>query len=355
MPIVGSVPASQRPAALIGSSAAIVAARDMIDRLADSDASVLITGPSGSGKEVVAQRLHQRGGRAARPFVAMNCAAVPRDLLESEIFGHEAGAFTGASHTRRGRFELADGGTLFLDELGDMPADFQVKLLRILETRSVERVGGATPLPVDVRVVAATNLDLDAAIGTGRFRADLFYRLAVVEIDLPPLADRRDDIPALLDHFADLEAERGPRPVYTADAVTYLVRQPWHGNVRELRNFVARCAAVLPGIEIDDARSALLLHGERRGVDRWLASSPAPLPMPNRRRPPPFVAADEVVDLKALLSDFEKEYIRDALGKTAFGVAESARLLGLRRTTLVEKMRRLNIARPTIDPTMMPR
>ncbi len=350
MRAAGSV-SSRRLATLVGTSAAIVAVRDLIDRLADSDASVVITGPSGSGKEVVAQLLHQRGARAARPFVAMNCAAVPRDLLESEIFGHEAGAFTGAAHTRRGRFELADGGTLFLDEVGDMPADFQVKLLRILETRSIERVGGATALPVDVRVIAATNRDLDTAIAAGGFRADLFYRLAVVEIDLPPLASRRDDIPALLDHFADLEGERGPRPVFTACALTYLVRQAWPGNVRELRNFVARAAAVLPGIEIDDARSAVLLHGERRAVDRWLDTAAVPLPMPNRRRPPPFVAAEEVVDLKALLSDFEQAYIRDALGRTAFGVAESARLLGLRRTTLVEKMRRLNIARPAADPT----
>ena len=334
-----------RFAVLVGCSPAIVGIRDLIDRLAASDASVLITGPSGSGKEVVADLLHQRGGRAACPFVAVNCAAVPRDLIESEIFGHQAGAFTGASHVRRGRFELADGGTLLLDEVGDMPADFQAKLLRVLETRTIERVGGTTAIPVDVRIIAATNADLSTAVKAGRFRSDLFYRLAVVEIALPSLAERPEDVPLLLEHFAATIAD-AVRPRFAASAVAYLGCQPWPGNVRELRNFVARAAAVHPGCEIDDALAAVLLHGNRRQVDHWLSSGSSPLPMPNRRRPPPIVAAGDVIDLRALLDDFEQAYIRDALGKTAFGVAESARLLGLRRTTLVEKMRRLNIARP---------
>ena len=333
-------------AALIGESDAVVATRDLTDRLARSDVSVLITGPSGCGKEVVAELLHQRGGRAAQPFVAMNCAAVPRDLLESELFGHDAGAFTGATAARRGRFEQADGGTLFLDELGDMPADFQAKLLRILETRRVERLGSAVSRSVDVRVVAATNTDLRDAVAAARFRADLFYRLAVVEIALPPLAERVEDIPLLIAHFAAGEAERGARIAFTPNAIAYLQRQAWPGNVRELRNFVARAAAMHGTAEIDDEAAALLLHGERRAVDRWLGTAAAPMPMPNRRRPRPFIAANEVIDLKALLNDFEQAHIRDALDRTAFGVAESARLLGLRRTTLVEKMRRLQIGRP---------
>ena len=340
--------ATGRLATLIGSSESVAAIRSLIDRLAGSDASVLVTGPSGCGKEVVAELLHQRGGRAARPFVALNCAAVPRDLLESELFGHEAGAFTGATAARRGRFEQADGGTLFLDELGDMPADFQAKLLRVLETRRVEPLGSAMSRPVDVRVVAATNADLRSAVAAGRFRADLFYRLAVVEIELPPLADRAEDVPPLIDHFVRREAEHGAAVAFTPAAVAYLARQLWPGNVRELRNFVTRAAAIHGTAEIDEPAAAVLLHGERRAVDRWLDTAAAPLPMPNRRRPPPFVAADEVIDLKALLNDFEQAYIRDALGKTAFGVAESARLLGLRRTTLVEKMRRLNIVRDGI-------
>jgi DNA-binding NtrC family response regulator len=333
-----------RFAALIGVSPAIAAVRDRVDRLAASDASVLVTGPSGSGKEVVADLLHQRGGRAAKPFVAVNCAAVPRDLIESEIFGHAAGAFTGATHARRGRFELADGGTLFLDEVGDMPPEFQAKLLRVLETRAVERVGGTAALPVDVRVIAATNADLPAAIAAGRFRADLFYRLAVVEIALPALTERREDIPLLIEHFAATLGEGARRPHFAPSAVVYLARQDWPGNVRELRNFVARTAALHPGGTIEDALAAVLLHGERRQVDHWLSAAASP--MPHRRRPPPIVAAGEVIDLKALLDDFEQAYIREVLGRTEFAVAESARLLGLRRTTLVEKMRRLNIARP---------
>ncbi len=227
-----------------------------------------------------------------------------------------------------------------------MPPEFQAKLLRVLETRAVERVGGTAALPVDVRIIAATNVDLPAAIAAGGFRADLFYRLAVVEIALPALADRPEDIPLLVEHFAATLGDGARRPHFAPSAVVYLARQAWPGNVRELRNFVARTAALHPGGTIDDALAAVLLHGERRQVDHWLSSAAPPMPMPNRRRPPPIVAAGEVINLKALLDDFEQAYIREALGRTEFAVAESARLLGLRRTTLVEKMRRLNIARP---------
>ena len=319
-------------AELIGTSAAIVEVRRLIDRLAAAPVSVLVTGPSGSGKEVVAQLLHQRSHRAARPFVAVNCAAVPRDLLESEIFGHEAGSFTGATRARRGRFELADTGTLFLDEIGDMPAEFQVKLLRILETQLVERVGSMIALPVDVRLIAATNVDLAAAVAAGRFREDLFYRLAVVEVRLPPLAGRGGDVALLIDHFVRQTDRAGRRIAFTAAAMAYLGRQPWRGNVRELRNFVARASALHPGVLIDDALAAQLLHGEQRSV-------------PPERRPQRTGAAGTPVDLKALLDEVEQAYIRDALGQTSGAIAESARLLGLRRTTLIEKMRRLQIER----------
>ena len=189
-------------ALLIGDSPVIAAIRRQIDRLADADASVLITGPSGSGKDIVARLLHQRGKRGVQPFVALNCAAVPRELLESELFGHEAGAFTGAVKARAGRFEAAGAGTVFLDELGDMSIEMQVKLLRLLETRVVERVGGMLPVAVTARVVAATSVDLEGAVAAGRFRSDLLYRLDVVRIEMPPLRQRPQDIPALTEHFA---------------------------------------------------------------------------------------------------------------------------------------------------------
>lgn len=377
---------------LIGDSAATRAVRDLIDRVARSNASVLITGPSGSGKEVVAQLLHRCSPRAAKPFVAVNCAAIPRELLESEIFGHEAGSFTGAVRAKRGRFEAADHGTLFLDEIGDMPGDMQVKLLRILETRVVERVGSMIGIPVDVRLVAATNVELEAAIAEGRFREDLFYRLNVVEIRLSPLTDRRQDIPLLLDHFAATGTVSG-RVQFTPNAAAWLSEQPWRGNVRELRNFVDRAAALHAGECIDDTLAERLMstdrrqavrsveakpsnngaltslsrclpempsttaaprspwpHGvpqvgtiERQPVDRWMAAPPAMTRSPQLSSP---LELHSPVDLKALLDQVEQSYIERALDCSAGGVAESARLLGLRRTTLIEKMRRLNIQRP---------
>ena len=340
-----------RLAQLIGDSAATRGVRALIDRAAQSNASVLVTGPSGSGKEVVAQLLHQRGPRAAEPFVAVNCAAIPRELIESEIFGHEAGAFTGAARARRGRFEAADRGTLFLDEIGDMPCDMQVKLLRILETRVVERVGSVIGVPVDVRLVAATNVELDAAIADGRFREDLFYRLNVVEIRLTPLAERREDIPQLLAYFAatagDLTADA--RVHFTAAATAWLSGQTWRGNVRELRNFVDRAAALYAGESIDRDLAERLMNGvgvagRSQSIDRWLQMPPAPTaPLP---RETSSTITRAPVDLKALLDRIEQSYIEQALDRAAGAVAETARLLGLRRTTLIEKMRRLNIQRP---------
>jgi len=330
---------SPPPVELIGDSAAIDHVRETIDRLALSAASVLVTGPSGSGKEVVAQRLHQRSRRAAGPFVAINCAAIPRELLESELFGHEAGSFTGATRLRRGRFEAASGGTLFLDEIGDMPTDMQVKLLRILETRVVERVGGGAPLPVDVRLVAATNVDLGAAIVAGTFREDLFYRLNVVRIALPPLADRTADIAPLLEFFAAGAGDTAPR--FDESAVAWLTEQPWPGNVRELRNFVERATAFHPGSNVDATGAARLLQAERQPVDRWLAQPVA------RQRPIAPLSAP--IDLKALLDEVEQAYIEQALNMGDGTIAGSARLLGLRRTTLIEKMRRLKIRRAMLD------
>ncbi|WP_419815193.1 sigma-54 interaction domain-containing protein [Glacieibacterium sp.] len=315
-------------AELIGTSEPIRAIRSLVTKVADSTATVLITGPSGSGKDVIARLIHQRGSRAARPFVPVNCAALPRDLIESEIFGHEAGSFTGAVRARRGRFELADRGTLFLDEIGDMPVELQVKLLRVLETRVVERVGGMIGVSVDVRLIAATHVNLAAAIASGRFREDLFYRLNVVEIRVPPLADRRDDIALLAEHFAALVP--APQRVQFADATLALISGlAWRGNVRELRNFVDRATALYGGEVIGPETAMQLING----------------PEPQATMPVIETVNDAPVDLKQLLDGVEQGYIERALRSTDGGVAESARLLGLRRTTLIEKMRRLNIQR----------
>ncbi|MEN9931747.1 MAG: hypothetical protein RIS17_320 [Pseudomonadota bacterium] len=322
-------------AALVGESPAIAAIRDEIDKVADAQASVLITGPSGSGKDVVARLLHQKSRRAPRPFVALNCAAVPADLLESELFGHELGAFTGAVKARVGRFELAHGGTLFLDEVGDMAAAMQAKLLRTLETRVIERVGGMLPITVDVRVVAATSVDLAGAIAEGRFRADLLYRLDVIHIAMPPLAERAEDVPLLVQHFLDAT---GRRVRFTTAAMETLAAQAWPGNVRELRNFVERACVHHDGDIIGcDALAALLRRRsavQQRPVTAR-ASEPAPVPA--------GLLGPEGVDLKRLLADLEEAYIREALAMAGGTIAQSARLLGLQRTTLIEKMRRLQI------------
>jgi DNA-binding NtrC family response regulator len=324
---------------LVGISPAIAAIRSEIDKIADADASVLITGPSGSGKDVVARLLHQKSRRAVRPFVALNCAAVPAELLESELFGHELGAFTGAVKARAGRFEAAHGGTLFLDEVGDMPAAMQAKLLRTLETRVIERVGGMLPISVDVRVVAATSVDLTAAIAAGRFRADLLYRLDVIHIAMPPLNERPEDVPCLVQHFLSAAA----RPArFTPAALEALAGLPWPGNVRELKNFVERACIHHGGDTIGREALGQLLRG---------ATSPPQLPpaRPNEIAPPtrpaaPSLLGPDGVDLKQLLADLEQAYIREALALSGGTIARCARLLGLQRTTLIEKMRRLQIA-----------
>ena len=324
-----------RLAQLVGISPAIAQIRTEIETVADSGASVLITGPSGSGKDVVAQLLHQRSRRATRPFVALNCAAVAADLMESEMFGHEAGAFTGALKTRPGRFEAAHGGTLFLDEVGDMATALQAKLLRALETRVVERVGGMLPIAVDVRVIAATSVDLFAAIDRGDFRSDLLYRLVVIRLEMPGLADRPEDVPLLLQHFA---ARQDGIPVrFSAAAIDVLSQQAWPANVRELKNLVDRAQAHFAGQVIGAETLPRLLRaapGLPAGRSAPLtASAPAARPITGRS-----------IDLKRILSDLEHAYITEALTASGGAVAATAKLLGLQRTTLIEKMRRLQIA-----------
>src|SRR5262249_25077128 len=237
---------------MVGTSDAMRRVREMIEKVAPTDARVLLVGESGTGKELAASAIHKGSARRERPFVRVNCAAIPRDLVESEMFGHEKGSFTGATERRIGRFELAHTGTLLLDEVGDLGAEAQAKLLRAIEAKEIERVGGGKPIRVDVRILAATNKDLTRAVTDGGFREDLLFRLNVIPLPLPPLRERPSDIPALVRHFAALHRMRTgrPTPIWTEDAMTLLTRYRWPGNVRELANIIERLAILYPGREV---------------------------------------------------------------------------------------------------------
>jgi two-component system nitrogen regulation response regulator NtrX len=308
---------------MVGSSPALQRVRELIARIGPTDARVLITGESGTGKELAALALHAASPRADAPFIRVNCAAIPRDLVESEMFGHEKGAFTGASEMRRGRFELADGGTLLMDEVADLGPEAQAKLLRALESGTIERLGSERPLHVDVRVLAATNRDLDAAMSDGAFRRDLFYRLNVLHLHLSPLRDRLDDVPELVEHFlARLRARHGLAvPRLSADALARLRRYTWPGNVRELANVCERLAILHAGRAVTPADVEGLLRG------------PAP----------PTI--DEELPLSERIEAFERETIARALREADDSMSEAARRLGTDRPNLYRRMRRLGIDR----------
>jgi sigma-54 specific flagellar transcriptional regulator A len=319
---------------------------------------VLVIGERGTGKELIAERLHHLSNRWDGPLVVMNCAALPETLIEAELFGHEAGAFTGATKARTGRFEEADGGTLFLDEIGDMPHDMQVKLLRVLEDRRVSRVGGRGSLPIDVRLVSATHRDLDCAIDEKSFREDLFYRLAVFPIDLPGLAERPEDVPMLVHHFMKAPAAKQSGLLFNSRALDRLTVHDWPGNVRELRNLVERACILHAGetIGADEIERMLLRRGRNTAAERaalWAATDlPAEPASAGEPTDAPFVSplSDEIrvtrtapVALKALLGDLERRYIEEALRESGGIVADAARLLTLQRTTLIEKMRKYGV------------
>jgi two-component system, NtrC family, nitrogen regulation response regulator NtrX len=315
---------------MIGSSPALRRVRDMIARVAPSDARVLITGESGTGKELVAAAIHAGGARKDRPFIRVNCAAIPRDLVESEMFGHERGAFTGATERRIGRFELADRGTLLLDEVGDLGAEAQAKLLRAIESGEIERVGGGKPIRIDVRILSATNKDLTRAVEDGTFREDLFFRLNVIPLAIPPLRERPDDIPALVRHFSALHRGRTGQPLtsWSADAVDALARHRWPGNIRELANIVERLAILYPGREVtsEHVREVLPIASSR------LAGPPA---LPN--------AAALDTPLTDTLDDYERVLITRALSVAGGNIAEAARRLQTDRPNLYRRMKRLGI------------
>lgn len=342
--------AESRISAFVGQSASAAAVRRLVKKVATSETSVLILGESGTGKEIVARELHLRSHRCDGPFVPVNCGAIPADLLESELFGHEKGAFTGALSARQGRFELAEGGTLFLDEIGDMPLPMQVKLLRVLQERCFERVGSAVTRHSDVRIVAATHQDLETRVEDGRFRADLYYRLAVFPIDIPPLRERRDDIPLLIEHFCDKLPESGLQPVHFDQAARRALQAyNWPGNVRELANLVERMAILHEDGGVGLAQlPARLLEGLPDGSLEALEVASVDSGGPTRSRLTDTVteaSLGQVDDLKAYLADVEQSLLLQALQESDWVVAQAAKRLNLRRTTMVEKMRKLGISR----------
>jgi transcriptional regulator with PAS, ATPase and Fis domain len=310
---------------LIGEHPLMTQVRALVRKVAASDVTVLVHGASGTGKEVVARMVHAQSARADQPFIAVNCGAIPAELLESEMFGHERGAFTGATGTRAGMFQLANHGTIFLDEISEMSPALQVKLLRVLQEREVRPVGADRSLRVDVRVIAATNKDLEAEIRAGRFREDLFYRLNVIPVPLPPLRERRSDVPLLVEHYLTRHGQRHNREDVriTEEALVRLWEYDWPGNVRELENLLERLVILSETgvIGVDDLPPAMCTFITRSSI-------------------PDVALHDSGVDLNAAVEDFENGLIQKALQRTHGNKQAAARLLGMNRTTLVAKLRR---------------
>ena len=371
---------------LVGAGNAIASLRSLVVQVAPKMANVLLLGESGTGKEVIARAIHDCSTRSRGPFVAVNCGAIPAELLESELFGHEKGAFTGAVSARKGRFEMAEGGTLFLDEIGDMPFDMQVKLLRVLQERTYERVGGTKAQKANVRIVAATHQNLESKVESGEFRMDLFYRLNVFPIEVPPLRERPEDVPLLAQRFIDLQQEQsGDVITLSREALEQLCQCEWPGNIRELGNLVERLTILYPGETIEPSQlpnrynpeagdeSPAPRHDPKavaqfidelfNGLDAKSQDKVATLPMTagddREDLSGLFAAADDLppvtphvvdfqvgdIDLKEHLANIEKDLIFAALEHSDWVNAQAAKRLNLQRTTLVEKMRKYDIKR----------
>jgi DNA-binding NtrC family response regulator len=325
---------------IIGASEAITRVFDLIRKVADTDATVLLLGESGTGKELIARAIHYNGHRRQGPLIPVNCAAIPEELLESELFGHERGAFTHAVRTRLGRFEQANGGTIFLDEIADMSPSLQVKILRVLQNRAFERIGGVKTIRVDIRVIAATNQDLEGMVKQGRFREDLFYRLNVIPIRVPPLRERTSDIPLLADHFLQEFSRKKKQPPkrLRPEVMELLLHYAWPGNVRELENLMERLVILSEG-EVVEASDL---------PERFRAS----LPRAGAPQFPDF--PEQGVHLTNAVQEFECQLILKALEKSRWVKSRAAQLLHLNRTTLIEKMKKQKI-QPSQDLPAVPK
>lgn len=334
---------------LVGTSRQIQYVRELMHQVADKDVTVLITGESGTGKEVVARNLHYHSNRRDEPFVPVNCGAIPNELIESELFGHEKGSFTGAITSRAGRFEMAEGGTLFLDEIGDLPLNMQVKLLRVLQERTFERVGGTKTMKTNVRIIAATHKNLEAMVEEATFREDLYYRLNVFPVEMPALRERREDVPLLLNELISrMENEKRGSIRFNSAAIMSLCRHEWHGNVRELANLVERLAILHPyGVIGVNELPKKFRHVDDGDEDESRIQEPVTLP-----QEPGLVGMDTPallpvngIDLKEYLTNLERSLIQQALDDASGIVARAAEKLRIRRTTLVEKMRKYGLQR----------
>jgi nitrogen regulation protein NR(I) len=334
---------------LIGDCSAMQEVYELIEKIADTDSTVLISGESGTGKELIAKTLHFNNlSRAGGPFVPLNCAAIPKDLLESELFGHEKGAFTGAINTRIGRFELAQGGTLFLDEVGELDPSLQVKLLRILQEREFERVGGVKTIRVDVRILAATNKDLEKVTREGKFREDLFYRLNVIPLHLPLLRQRVDDIGLLTDHFINEFSQKRKREPFTfsPEAMSCLLSYSWPGNVRELENLIERLTILVSNKVVtvaDLPEKFRQIAGAERAQIAERPDHAAPGNTPAALRQGDMEFRDSGINLNEMVGKLERNLIMQALEKTSGVRSKAAQLLSLNRTTLLEKMKKMGI------------